>query len=124
MALRGCYQAFIKHQDCLKCIVPEDETSTNCSPRKPSTSHKNVFPPECIFCEKLETKVSGRTEHCVQFVSFKGKAAAWTHIETQALEIGDYHLNRKVAGEFVCKRSSFPQVLSYVIQTEICELFT
>ncbi|KAG1668503.1 hypothetical protein GQR58_017845 [Nymphon striatum] len=43
----------------------------------------------------LETKVSGRTERCVQFASFKGKEAAWTHIESQALEIGDNRLHRK-----------------------------
>ncbi|KAG1685370.1 hypothetical protein GQR58_009094 [Nymphon striatum] len=49
--------------------------------------------------DDLETKVSGRTERCVQFASFKGKEAAWTHIESQALEIGDNRLHRKVTGE-------------------------
>ncbi|KAG1653515.1 hypothetical protein GQR58_025525 [Nymphon striatum] len=96
---RGCYQAFTKHQNRLKCFVPDDEPSTIRSPRKSSTSSKNIFPPECIFCEKLETKVSGRTERCVQFASFKGKEAAWTHIKSQALEIGDNRLHRKVTGE-------------------------
>jgi len=103
---RGCYQAFTKHQDRLKCVVPDDEPSTIRSPRKPSTSSKNIFPPECIFCEMLETKVSGRTERCVQFASFKGKEAAWTHIESQALEIGDNRLHRKVAGEDLFAREA------------------
>lgn len=104
---RGCYQAFTKHQDRLKCTVPDVGPSTSPrSPRKRSTAFTNVFPPECIFCEKLETKVSGRTERCVMFVSFKGKKAAWTHIESQALEIGDNRLHRKVAGEDLCAREA------------------
>ncbi|KAG1715023.1 ABC transporter C family member 8 [Nymphon striatum] len=49
--------------------------------------------------DDLVTKVSGRTERCVQFASFKGNEAAWTHIESQALEIGDNRLHRKVTGE-------------------------
>ncbi|KAG1662732.1 hypothetical protein GQR58_020782 [Nymphon striatum] len=54
----------------------------------------------------LETKVSGRTERCVQFASFKGKEAAWTHIESQALEIGDNRLHRKVTGEDLFAREA------------------
>ena len=103
---RGCYQAFTKHQDRLKCVAPDNEPSTIRSPRKSSTSSRNIFPPECIFCGKLETKVSGRTERCVQFASFKGKEAAWTRIESQALEIGDNRLHRKVAGEDLFAREA------------------
>ena len=90
---RRCYQAFTRHQE---CIAPDNEPSTIRSPCKSSTSSRNIFPPECIFCGKLEPNVSGRTERCVQFVSFKGKEAAWTRI---ALEIGGNCLHRKVAGE-------------------------
>ncbi|KAG1682474.1 hypothetical protein GQR58_010998 [Nymphon striatum] len=56
-----------------------------------------IYPLVWKLC--LETKVSGRNERCVQFASFKGKEAAWTHIESQALEIGVNRLHRKVTGE-------------------------
>ena len=85
---RGNYQTFTKHQDRLKCVAPDNEPSTIRSPCKSSTFSRNIFPTECIFCGKLETKVSGRTERRVKFASFKGKEAAWTRIESQALEIG------------------------------------
>ena len=47
---RGCYQAFTKHQDRLKFVAPDNEPSTIRFPRKSSTSSRNIFPPECIFC--------------------------------------------------------------------------
>ena len=103
---RGCYEAFTKHQDHLKCVAPDNQPSTIRSLCKPSTSFRNIFPPECIFCGKLESKVSGRTEGCVQFASFKRKEAAWTRIESQALEIGDNHLHCKVAGEGLFAREA------------------
>ncbi len=64
---RGCYQKFTKNQDRLKCSQSnEASTSTpSRSPRKPhSSSAKQHFPPQCIFCGRVELKVSGKTERC------------------------------------------------------------
>ena len=77
----------------------------------PPVNHQplpRTFFHQCIFCENLEMKVSGRTERCVQFASFKGKEAAWTHIESQALEIGDSRLglHLKLAGEDLFAREA------------------
>ena len=40
---RGCYKAFTKHQDHLKCVAPDNEPSIIRSPRKSSTSSRNIF---------------------------------------------------------------------------------
>ncbi|MPC90953.1 hypothetical protein E2C01_085960 [Portunus trituberculatus] len=41
---------------------------------KPSCSFATqLFPPECIFCNKLEVKASGSTEQCINFDVLKDK---------------------------------------------------
>ncbi|KAG1674363.1 hypothetical protein GQR58_015101 [Nymphon striatum] len=97
---RGCYQAFTKHPNRWKCVLPDDEPQLF----DLLVNHQPL--PRTFFLQNLETKVSGRTERCVQFASFKGKEAAWTHIESQALEIGDNRLHRKVTGEDLFAREA------------------
>ena len=90
----------------MKCsITPNDRASTTRSPRElSSSSAMRPFPPECIFCEKLELKLCGKTERCVKFPMFKGKDGAlkeptWKQIEPPALELGNSRLHRKIQGE-------------------------
>ena len=110
---RGCYEKFTKNQDPLKCnITPDDRASTARSHRKLSSwSAMGLFPPECIFCEKLELKSCGKTERCIKFPVFKDKDGAlkeltWKKIEPRALELGNSHLHRKVQGEDLFAREA------------------
>lgn len=109
---RICYQTFTKNVDRLKPMTLKetpDETSSR-SPRKlPSAS--NLFPPECIFCEKLETKVSRKTETCTTFSVFKDKDGtmrepSWKQVEVKALALGDNRLFRMVQGEDLFAREA------------------
>ena len=69
---RGCYQNFTKNVDRLKCSMSSNVPTTLRSSRKPLASiAKQVFSPECIFCKKVELKVSGKTERCITFSVFK-----------------------------------------------------
>lgn len=70
---RGCYQNFTKNQDRLKCNVEtSNEASTSCSHRKPRLSIAiQLFPPEGIFWQRSELKVSGKTERCHKLPVFK-----------------------------------------------------
>ena len=107
---RGCYQNFTKNQDRLKSS--SNETFTSRSHRKPSCSSATLlFPPECIFCNKLEVKVSGSTERCINFAVFKDKKGmlkepTWKQIETRALELGDSSLYGRVQGEDLFAREA------------------
>lgn len=111
---RGCYQRFTKNQDRLKSsVTPNSEaTTTTRSPRKSSSSSATrLFPPECIFCEKLELKSCGKTERCIKFPMFKDKDGAlkeltWKQIEPRALELGNSRLHRKVQGEDLFAREA------------------
>ena len=110
---RGCYQKFTNNQDRLKCsATPNESASTTRSPRKASSlSAMRLFSPECIFCEKLEVKLHGKTERCMKFPIFKGKDGAlkeptWKQIEPRALELGNNRLHRKVQGEDLFAREA------------------
>ena len=70
---RGYYQSFTKNRDHLKCSVASKETSPSHSPCKPQSYSMHLFPQECIFCGKLEVKVSGKTEQCRKFPVFKDR---------------------------------------------------
>ena len=119
---RGCYQKFTKNQEHLKCsITPVDRASTTCTPRKLlSWSDMRLFPSQCIFCEKLELKLQGKTERCVKFPMFKDKDGAlkeptWKQIELRALKLGNSGLHRKVKGEALFARGPVPPVLLQII---------
>ena len=110
---RGCYQKFTKNQDWLKCsATPNESASTTRSPCKASSlSVMRLFSPECIFCEKLEVKLHGKTEGCIKFPMFKDKDGTlkeptWKQIEPRALELGNSRLHHKAQGEDLFAREA------------------
>jgi len=111
---KSCYEKFTSHLNRLKSNL-EHEASTSRSPRKSRTSSTVMFPPECIFCDKKETKISGKTERCIKFPVFKTvdgniKEPSWKQIEPRALEMGLHRLHRKVQGEdLFAKEANFHQ---------------
>ena len=59
----SCYQTFTKNLDQLKHnLEVDEEASTSQSPRKLLKLSLEMFPPECMFCDKLEVKVCGKTK--------------------------------------------------------------
>ena len=98
----ACYKHFTENQDRVQCNMVVCGASH--SPRKrPSSSGSHLFPAESIFCQKLEKKVSGKTERCTKFSVFKEKDGAfrkpsWTPIASQSLAMGNGCLHRLVQG--------------------------
>uniref|UniRef100_UPI00358E566E uncharacterized protein n=1 Tax=Myxine glutinosa TaxID=7769 RepID=UPI00358E566E len=108
-----CYKHFVRHFHRLgDDTEPGPSTSSwHHSPRKPGGSAEPIFPPECIFCEKVETKDAHRnTERPTTFPSFKNKENAWEQIETRAEKMGLYRLHRKVKNKdlFACEAKHHP----------------
>ena len=61
------------------------------SPR--SSDERLLFPPECVHSEKLEVKVSRKTNRRVKFYDFSAtncKRDAYKRIESCALKMGMY----------------------------------
>uniref|UniRef100_UPI00358E939A uncharacterized protein n=1 Tax=Myxine glutinosa TaxID=7769 RepID=UPI00358E939A len=108
-----CYKHFVRHFHRLgDDTEPGPSTSSwHHSPRKPGGSAEPIFLPECIFCEKVETKDAHRnTERPTTFPSFKNKENAWEQIETRAEKMGLYRLHRKVKNKdlFACEAKHHP----------------
>ncbi|KAK3700755.1 hypothetical protein QZH41_010937 [Actinostola sp. cb2023] len=110
---RGCYQKFTKNQDRLKIsVTSNDRASITRSPRKSSSaSDLRLFPATCIFCEKLEFKLQGKTERCVMFAVFKDNTGAtreptWKQIEPRALALGNNRLHRMVQDQDLFAREA------------------
>ncbi|XP_060558267.1 uncharacterized protein LOC132718572 [Ruditapes philippinarum] len=99
---RGCYQAFTKNLDRLGKAECTKHSQKHHSPRI-FANCSNQFPPECIFCKKLEVKPKkhANTERCVQFTN-----TTWQQIESQAFEVGDFALYRLVQGEDLVAREA------------------
>ena len=90
---RGCYQRFTKNLDRLSdTLNTSTEASMSRSPRKLPSSAGPLFPPQCIFCGKLEKKVSGKTQERIKFPSWKNKPATWKEVEPRALALGNTRL--------------------------------
>ena len=120
----ACYQHFTKNQDRLQCNMVASRASH--SPRKrPSSSGSHLFPAESIFCQKLEKKVSGKTERCTKFSVFKEKDGAFREPSWTPISIsGDGKLafaSPCSRWRLVCQRSSISPILSQFIQTAVCE---
>ncbi|KAG0720919.1 hypothetical protein GWK47_047475 [Chionoecetes opilio] len=94
---RPCYQRFTANLHHLNDSTVASMSTKHHSPRKLSSAESSqLFPPECMFCEKFEIKVSGKTERPIKFLSWKHKEPAWKSIESQALELGKTCLYRQV----------------------------
>ncbi len=101
---RTCYQRFTCNLHRLRDADTEAQpptagTSQHYSPRKNQSTCSSgpIFPPDCIFCGKIETKDASRnTERPVSFSSFRNKENAWEQIEEQAEKMELYSLYRKV----------------------------
>ena len=78
----------------------DNATSTQYSPRKKSAPKeaRTLFPPECIYCDKIGIKTLGKTERPTKFTL----ASAWELIESQAKMLGNTSLARKVRGFDLC----------------------
>ena len=104
---RGCYQAFTKNKDRLQSNTIM--TSKSYSPRKRSPSATILFPPECIFCQKLQIKISWKTERCMKFPVYKDKQPTWKQIESRSVEMDDTRLLRMVQGQdLFAKEAQYP----------------
>ena len=99
---RQCYQRFIANLNRLPDLQHDEEPEASGghrSPRKSSSlkSAGPLFPPECIFCGKVEKKDAGRkTERPVLFPSWKNKENSWEQIESRAEKMGLVQLYRQV----------------------------
>ena len=109
---RACNRNFIKNQESLqkRSTVAPQEASTSRSPSKrASSSAIQLFPPECIFCGKLEVKVLGKTERCIMFPVYNNKEPTWKQIEPQALELGLHRLHCMVQGHLFAREANYHQ---------------
>lgn len=99
---RQCYQRFSANLNRLPDHIEAGEVGTSQwhhDPRKVSPTGFTVpiFPPECIFCDKVEIKGSGRnTERAEVFPSWQNKENGWEQIETRAEKMGIDCLHRRV----------------------------
>ena len=96
---RKYYQRFTGNLNLLRDDAKPEASSLDHSPRKScsgqSTGH--IFPPECIFCDKIQIKTgSHKTERAEPFSSYKYKDNAWQHIETRAEKMGLVKPHRQV----------------------------
>jgi len=104
---RTCYQQFSANLNRLPVHIDEDEASTSQwhhSPRKmcATSSMTPIFPPECIFCDKVEIKGSGRkTERAEVFSSWNNKENGWEQIESRAERMGLDRLHRQVQNKYL-----------------------
>lgn len=106
---RQCYQRFTSNLHLLSSSQSEPEPSTSHhSPRKSFSGGSTgpIFPPECIFCNKLEVKTRGRkTERAEVFSSYKNMENAWEQIESRSEKLGLLRLHRQVKNKdlFACE---------------------
>ena len=109
---RNCSQRFTGN---LHRLGDDTETEPSTSqwhhsPRKLSSAGP-IFPPECIFCEKVVIKDGKRkTERAERFTSYKNKDNAWEHIESRAKKMGLDRLHRQVKDQdlFACEAKQHP----------------
>ena len=59
---------------------------------------RTLFPPECIYCNKIEIKTAGKTERPIYFTL----NSAWQPIKSQAETLGKTSFARKVMGIDLC----------------------
>lgn len=99
---KGCYAHFTSNlhrlNDSNECTTPQASVSHH-SPRKnKQVTKKQLFPPECIFCGKIEIKVAKKTLRPVPFPSWKDKKSPWKAIEPKAKVLKNSQLYRLING--------------------------
>ena len=108
---QNCYKNFTMNLGRLKNSKASGSSESSSSQIKVSLRHHKspsnqsdgtrcsfLFPNHCIFCEKVEIKVRGRTERPVKFQSWKHKEPAWKLIAPRAQEMNKEALYRTVQG--------------------------
>lgn len=106
---RNCYQRFTANLHLLRDNMEPSTSQRHHSPRRLSSGP--IFPPECIFCEKVVIKGSHRkTERTQFFSSYRNKTNAWEQIESRAEKMGLVRLHRQVKGKdlFACEAKHHP----------------
>lgn len=91
-----CYQCFTGNLDHLNDKEPKESTLQPHQQQQPHSLRRSsgvtgpLFPPECIFCLKIEIKVSSdrKTEQAECFPSWKNKENAWEQIKSHAKKMG------------------------------------
>ena len=113
---QNCYKRFTRNLGCLQAAseVSTSGASSSTSLIKDSLrKHKSqsalihsegarcsfLFPEQCIFCDKIEIEIKGKTERFTKFQSWKHKEPAWKVIEPRALELKKDTLYRNVQGK-------------------------
>ena len=96
---RQCYQRFTANLSLLKDATRASTLQKHHSPRKAVDKSSQLFPPECMFCGRLEAKLTRKTERPIKFIYWKHKEPAWKMIESQALELGKSQLYRQIKGK-------------------------
>lgn len=104
----------------MKCsITPDDRASTAHFPRKlSSTSAMGLFPPECIFCEKLELKSCGKTERCVKFPVFKDKDRALKEPTWKQIEPRQERITRSLHPDYILE-STFACIFLFLEPSQV-----
>ena len=99
----ACYQKFTKNMDCLISSSESYEQQPSTSKRSPrkQSAPDFLYPPTCIFCEKIQIQKNRKTERCTTFPKFAGPSRqlnepAWKKIEHQALDLNKMALYRHV----------------------------
>ena len=108
-----CYQRFTKNMDRLVSsseLCEQQPSTSKHSPRKRSAPDL-LYPPNCIFCEKIQIQKNRKTERCITFPMFAGpsgqlKEPAWKKIEHQALDMIKMALYRRVQGQDLFAREA------------------
>ena len=105
-----CYKNFTRN---VERLHPSDEapaTSSGKSILSPRNSlplrskSRQLFPPECLFCDKLQKRRNNKRENCQNFPVFKSdqrrlKEASWKLIESRAAEMDFTRSVRKIGGK-------------------------
>ena len=106
------------HQQCYKNFTtnvrlhPSNEAHATSSgesilsPRKSlplGSKSRQLFPPECLFCDKLQKRRNDKRENCQNFPAFKSdqrlKETSWKLIQSCAAEMGLTRSVRNIGGK-------------------------
>ena len=119
---RQCYARFTKNLNRLRqpsdeaCASTSTAPSKHHSPRKRTSDGEVLFPPECIFCEKVEIKTHGTTESPKEFPHWKHKDSGWSKIAPIAELMGNTTSYQK---EITNEHNVFFRLVQYQEQSDL-----